>query len=192
MAITTLMKQTARLWGPECQERNNLSIFLTWGKNKNKRVGSRNHCIWMVTSQWCMGSNWEPWAMLHRGCCPVTLVALSVLGLKLGLVGREGWEGAAIENISFWNLICNCNFNCLAVRQLHTEFLRAGADVLQTFTFSATEDNMESKVTGEPVESSYKEHSILLGGGRTGLLCHCTLLPGSIQLLWIRDSTECI
>ncbi|XP_057645893.1 S-methylmethionine--homocysteine S-methyltransferase BHMT2 isoform X2 [Chionomys nivalis] len=32
-----------------------------------------------------------------------------------------------------------------AVRQLHTEFLRAGADVLQTFTFSATEDNMESK-----------------------------------------------
>ncbi|ERE81707.1 betaine--homocysteine S-methyltransferase 1 [Cricetulus griseus] len=66
-----------------------------------------------------------------------------------------------------------------AVRQLHTEFLRAGADVLQTFTFSATEDNMESKVTGEPVESSYKEHSILLGGGRTGLLCHCTLLPGS-------------
>lgn len=35
-----------------------------------------------------------------------------------------------------------------AVRQLHTEFLRAGADVLQTFTFSATEDNMASKVTG--------------------------------------------
>nr|XP_006981832.2 S-methylmethionine--homocysteine S-methyltransferase BHMT2 isoform X2 [Peromyscus maniculatus bairdii] len=32
-----------------------------------------------------------------------------------------------------------------AVRQLHTEFLRAGADVLQTFTFSASEDKMESK-----------------------------------------------
>ncbi|CAH6787528.1 Bhmt2 [Phodopus roborovskii] len=32
-----------------------------------------------------------------------------------------------------------------AVHQLHTEFLRAGADVLQTFTFSATEDNMETK-----------------------------------------------
>ncbi|XP_055454340.1 S-methylmethionine--homocysteine S-methyltransferase BHMT2 [Psammomys obesus] len=32
-----------------------------------------------------------------------------------------------------------------AVGQLHREFLRAGAHVLQTFTFSATEDNMESK-----------------------------------------------
>ncbi|XP_071064806.1 S-methylmethionine--homocysteine S-methyltransferase BHMT2 isoform X2 [Dasypus novemcinctus] len=32
-----------------------------------------------------------------------------------------------------------------AVRQLHTEFLRAGANVMQTFTFSASEDNMESK-----------------------------------------------
>ncbi|XP_032752779.1 S-methylmethionine--homocysteine S-methyltransferase BHMT2 isoform X3 [Rattus rattus] len=32
-----------------------------------------------------------------------------------------------------------------AVRQLHTEFLRAGADVLQTFTFSAAEDRMENK-----------------------------------------------
>nr|XP_004651720.1 S-methylmethionine--homocysteine S-methyltransferase BHMT2 [Jaculus jaculus] len=35
-----------------------------------------------------------------------------------------------------------------AVRQLHMEFLRAGANVLQTFTFSATEDNMESKWEG--------------------------------------------
>ncbi|KAM6156709.1 S-methylmethionine--homocysteine S-methyltransferase BHMT2 [Erethizon dorsatum] len=32
-----------------------------------------------------------------------------------------------------------------AVRQLHMEFLRAGSDVMQTFTFSASEDNMESK-----------------------------------------------
>ncbi|XP_012520031.1 PREDICTED: S-methylmethionine--homocysteine S-methyltransferase BHMT2 [Propithecus coquereli] len=32
-----------------------------------------------------------------------------------------------------------------AVRQLHMEFLRAGANVMQTFTFSASEDNMESK-----------------------------------------------
>nr|XP_051686865.1 S-methylmethionine--homocysteine S-methyltransferase BHMT2 isoform X2 [Oryctolagus cuniculus] len=32
-----------------------------------------------------------------------------------------------------------------AVRQLHTEFLRAGADVMQTFTFSASEETMESK-----------------------------------------------
>uniref|UniRef100_A0A671G008 Betaine--homocysteine S-methyltransferase 2 n=1 Tax=Rhinolophus ferrumequinum TaxID=59479 RepID=A0A671G008_RHIFE len=32
-----------------------------------------------------------------------------------------------------------------AVRQLHMEFLRAGSDVMQTFTFSASEENMESK-----------------------------------------------
>ncbi|XP_075399175.1 S-methylmethionine--homocysteine S-methyltransferase BHMT2 [Tenrec ecaudatus] len=32
-----------------------------------------------------------------------------------------------------------------AVRQLHMEFLRAGSNVMQTFTFSASEDNMESK-----------------------------------------------
>uniref|UniRef100_A0A667FG35 Betaine--homocysteine S-methyltransferase 2 n=1 Tax=Lynx canadensis TaxID=61383 RepID=A0A667FG35_LYNCA len=32
-----------------------------------------------------------------------------------------------------------------AVRQLHMEFLRAGSNVMQTFTFSANEDNMESK-----------------------------------------------
>ncbi|XDB54889.1 hypothetical protein AB1E18_008356 [Capra hircus] len=33
-----------------------------------------------------------------------------------------------------------------AVCQLHMEFLRAGSDVMQTFTFSASEDNMESQV----------------------------------------------
>uniref|UniRef100_A0A4X1T3B6 Betaine--homocysteine S-methyltransferase 2 n=1 Tax=Sus scrofa TaxID=9823 RepID=A0A4X1T3B6_PIG len=32
-----------------------------------------------------------------------------------------------------------------AVRQLHMEFLRAGSNVMQTFTFSANEDNMESQ-----------------------------------------------
>nr|XP_020725575.1 S-methylmethionine--homocysteine S-methyltransferase BHMT2 [Odocoileus virginianus texanus] len=32
-----------------------------------------------------------------------------------------------------------------AVRQLHMEFLRAGSDVMQTFTFSASEDNMGSQ-----------------------------------------------
>ncbi|XP_072593036.1 S-methylmethionine--homocysteine S-methyltransferase BHMT2 isoform X5 [Vulpes vulpes] len=32
-----------------------------------------------------------------------------------------------------------------AVRQLHMEFLRAGSNVMQTFTFSASEDNMGSK-----------------------------------------------
>ncbi|XP_073658016.1 S-methylmethionine--homocysteine S-methyltransferase BHMT2 isoform X2 [Tursiops truncatus] len=32
-----------------------------------------------------------------------------------------------------------------AVRQLHMEFLRAGSNVMQTFTFSASEDKMESQ-----------------------------------------------
>lgn len=32
---------------------------------------------------------------------------------------------------------------CLSVRQLHREFLRAGADVLQTFTFYCSEDKLE-------------------------------------------------
>ncbi|XP_036265831.1 S-methylmethionine--homocysteine S-methyltransferase BHMT2 [Pipistrellus kuhlii] len=32
-----------------------------------------------------------------------------------------------------------------AVRQLHMEFLRAGANVMQTFTFSASEEKLESK-----------------------------------------------
>ncbi|XP_057554201.1 S-methylmethionine--homocysteine S-methyltransferase BHMT2-like isoform X2 [Hippopotamus amphibius kiboko] len=32
-----------------------------------------------------------------------------------------------------------------AVRQLHVEFLRAGSNVMQTFTFSASGDNMESQ-----------------------------------------------
>uniref|UniRef100_A0A8D2D020 Betaine--homocysteine S-methyltransferase 2 n=1 Tax=Sciurus vulgaris TaxID=55149 RepID=A0A8D2D020_SCIVU len=32
-----------------------------------------------------------------------------------------------------------------AVRQLHMEFLRAGSNVMQTFTFSASEEKMESK-----------------------------------------------
>jgi len=32
-----------------------------------------------------------------------------------------------------------------AVRQLHTEFLRAGADVMQTFTFYASEDKLANR-----------------------------------------------
>uniref|UniRef100_A0AAA9RZ93 Betaine--homocysteine S-methyltransferase 2 n=1 Tax=Bos taurus TaxID=9913 RepID=A0AAA9RZ93_BOVIN len=51
-----------------------------------------------------------------------------------------------------------------AVRQLHMEFLRVGSDVMQTFTFSASENNMESlyfehavevlKESGEPVAAT--------------------------------------
>ncbi|XP_070324701.1 S-methylmethionine--homocysteine S-methyltransferase BHMT2 isoform X3 [Odocoileus virginianus] len=40
-----------------------------------------------------------------------------------------------------------------AVRQLHMEFLRAGSDVMQTFTFSASEDNMGSQYFEHAVEA---------------------------------------
>ena len=36
-------------------------------------------------------------------------------------------------------------FLSFAVRQLHTEFLRAGADVMQTFTFYAREDKLTNR-----------------------------------------------
>ena len=41
--------------------------------------------------------------------------------------------------------------NSFVVRQLHMEFLRAGSNVMQTFTFSANEDNMESQVNSNAV-----------------------------------------
>lgn len=37
------------------------------------------------------------------------------------------------------------SFSVFAVRQLHTEFLRAGADVMQTFTFYASEDKLANR-----------------------------------------------
>lgn len=37
------------------------------------------------------------------------------------------------------------SFSVFAVRQLHTEFLRAGADVMQTFTFYASEDKLVNR-----------------------------------------------
>ena len=33
----------------------------------------------------------------------------------------------------------------ISVRQLHREFLRAGADVMQTFTFYASEDKLSNR-----------------------------------------------
>ena len=37
------------------------------------------------------------------------------------------------------------NLLCCIVRQLHCEFLRAGADVMQTFTFYASEDKLKNR-----------------------------------------------
>ncbi|XP_072174815.1 betaine--homocysteine S-methyltransferase 1-like [Diadema setosum] len=46
-----------------------------------------------------------------------------------------------------------------AVKQLHREFLRAGADVLQTFTFFASEENLKFKGVGDTGDAavSYDE-----------------------------------
>lgn len=38
-----------------------------------------------------------------------------------------------------------CLFLSVSVRQLHREFLRAGSDVMQTFTFYASDDKLENR-----------------------------------------------
>lgn len=38
-----------------------------------------------------------------------------------------------------------CVFPIPIVRQLHREFLRAGANVMQTFTFYASDDKLENR-----------------------------------------------
>lgn len=52
-----------------------------------------------------------------------------------------------IASVVFNFLISIKKNNYFVVRQLHMEFLRAGSNVMQTFTFSASEENMESKVS---------------------------------------------
>lgn len=50
------------------------------------------------------------------------------------------------------------------MRQLHREFLRAGANVMQTFTFYASDDKLENrgnKLTNT-VSSAIKSHTVML------------------------------
>ncbi|CAL8406320.1 unnamed protein product [Arctogadus glacialis] len=42
----------------------------------------------------------------------------------------------------------------LAMRQLHREFLRAGADILQTFTFYASDDKLENRGNGKQINEA--------------------------------------
>lgn len=61
----------------------------------------------------------------------------------------SGWAAAKNDSFCdfyFFKFQWKIKSNSFAVRQLHMEFLRAGSDVMQTFTFSASEDNMESQV----------------------------------------------
>merc|ERR1719414_2026147 len=43
-----------------------------------------------------------------------------------------------------WTPEATCEFPA-AVKQLHTEYARAGADVMQTFTFYASEDKLKNR-----------------------------------------------
>ena len=43
----------------------------------------------------------------------------------------------------------------LSVRQLHREFLRAGSDVMQAFTFYASDDKLENRGN-----EAQKKHSV--------------------------------
>ena len=51
------------------------------------------------------------------------------------------FSGATMNNLSL-----DLKFSSLStVRQLHREFLRAGADVMQTFTFYASDDKLQNR-----------------------------------------------
>ena len=53
---------------------------------------------------------------------------------------KNDWpESEGIES-----LVLNCFIKFVSVRQLHREFLRAGSDVMQTFTFNGTEGSIVS------------------------------------------------
>lgn len=63
------------------------------------------------------------------------------------MIGREVGELLLLLKMIAY-VIFNFNLkNYSVVGQLHMEFLRAGANVMQTFTFSASEEKLESKVS---------------------------------------------
>ena len=47
----------------------------------------------------------------------------------------------------------------ISVRQLHREFLRAGADVMQAFTFYASDDKLENR--GNTAQQRYSVGNVL-------------------------------
>ncbi|PNJ60651.1 BHMT2 isoform 2 [Pongo abelii] len=67
-----------------------------------------------------------------------------------------------------------------AVRQLHMEFLRAGSNVMQTFTFSASEDNMESKYF-EHVEEAVWAVEVLKESDRPVAVTMCISPEGDMH-----------
>ena len=57
----------------------------------------------------------------------------------------------------------------LTVRQLHREFLRAGADVMQTFTFFASDASLTYD-EGEKEKNNNKQHKLTVSGYFTQFL----------------------
>lgn len=91
----------------------------------------------------------------------------------------SGW--AAAENDSFCDFYFfnfNGKNNSFVVRQLHMEFLRAGSNVMQTFTFSASEDKMESQVNDNGAGGSGE------GRGEGSSIIKITSWWESMELTW--------
>jgi S-methylmethionine-dependent homocysteine/selenocysteine methylase len=64
------------------------------------------------------------------------------------------------------------NFSVNEVRQLHREFLRAGADVMQALTFYASDDKLENR--GNEAQHKYSVSKLMLELGTfhaTEVLC---------------------
>ena len=71
-------------------------------------------------------------------------------------------------------IVCNIYIFFCSVRQLHREFLRAGADVIQAFTFSMDDNVIDEKVfhiiiarelTCTVLRSPWQRGMHALGGG---------------------------
>lgn len=90
-----------------------------------------------------------------------------------------------------------CPFLSVSVRQLHREFLRAGSDVMQTFTFYASDDKLENR--GNTQRFTVSERTIFTPScdcscSRNVIFTFLSWGRGGWQLedepwLWIRSTT---
>ena len=73
-------------------------------------------------------------------------------------VQRKGKKGKEKKKKNIPLLFIICVLFVSSVRQLHREFLRAGADVMQAFTFYASDDKLENR--GNEAQSKYTVRSL--------------------------------
>lgn len=69
---------------------------------------------------------------------------------------KRAIESEVFFKVAFLDLLFSPPF--VSVRQLHREFLRAGSDVMQTFTFYASDDKLENR--GHTQRFSVSERTI--------------------------------